>query len=215
MSDTTRAAGICGVLFAITFAVGGILLGDLFGSFADSDETFTEYYASNSNQNGSALGGLLLLISGIAFLPFVAGLIRLIDPKQTSWAAVQLAVPLSYLAAGLIVAAAAALSTVGFARAFADITGESPPPFQGSSIAVLPQFGYVLMVFAGWALAVVLAILASVSTRARSMPRAVVWLTIVCVGLLVLAPSGGTFFALPVWSLASSVAMLRRKTPEA
>lgn len=215
MNESVRVSGICGVFFAITFAAGGILLGDLFGSFADSDETFVEYYASSSNRTGSALGGLFLLISGIALLPFVSGLVRLIDPKQTSWAAVQLAIPLSYLAAGLIVAAAAALSTVGFARVFADITDESSPPFQGSSVAVLPQLGYVLIVFAAWVLAVVLAIVASASMRARSMPRAVAWLTIVCVGLLLLAPSGSALVALPVWSLATSVFMLRRQSPEA
>jgi hypothetical protein len=206
-----RASGICGVLFAITFTVGVILLGDLLGSFADSDETFAEYYASSANRTGSALGGLLLLISGIAFLPFVGGLVRLIDPNHTSWTTVQLGVPLSYVAAGLIIAAAAALSTVGFAGVFADIIDGSLEAFQGSSVAVLPQLGYVLIVLAAWVLAVVLAIVASVSMRARSMPRALAWLTMVCATLLLLAPSVAALLAIPIWALATSVVMLRRQ----
>lgn len=212
-STNVRASGICGILLAITFAVGGILLGDLFGSFADSDETFVEYFASSSNRIGSAVGGLFLFFSGIALIPFLRGLIRQIDPDGTSWAA-ELAITLSYLVAGLIVAGAAALSTVGMARTFADIFDEEPRPFQGSSIAVLPQLGYVLMVFAGWTLAGVLAIVGSVSLRTRTLPREVAWITIICAVLLLLAPSGAALFVVPVWALVTSIFMLRRRAPE-
>jgi hypothetical protein len=211
MSESIRASGISGVIFAITFTAAGILLADLLGSFGDSDETFVEYYSSFSSRAGSAFGGVLLLAGGIAILPFIAGLFRLVDPQRTSWAAVQLALPLSYIASGLILAAAAALSTVGFARVFAaDIFDESSPHLQGSGVAVLPQFGYVLIVFAGWVLAMLLAIVAVVSMRNRSLPRGLGWLTIVCAGLLVISPTVAPLWAIPLWALATSVVMLRQ-----
>lgn len=207
--SNSRASAVSGIVFALTFAAAGILLGDLFGSFADSDETFVEYYESTSNRNGSALGGLLLFASGVALIPFASGVVRLLAKERPSQS-VDLAAPLSYVASGLIIGSAAAFGTVGMARVFADITNESSMPFQGSSIVVLPQLGYVLFVFAAWVLAVVLAIVARAIMRSGSLPRWVAWLTIVCAALLLLAPSGIAIFVLPVWSLATSIAMLRR-----
>lgn len=209
-----RGPAICGILFAVNFAAGGILLGELFGSFADSDATFVEYFESTSNRNGSAIGGVLLFVSGIALLPFVSGLVRMLTRERTSWA-MELVAPLTYVVSGLIIASAAALSTVGLARVFADITDESSAPFQGSSIAVLPQFGYVLMVFASWTMVVLLSIVASASMRTRAMPRAVGIVTIVCAVMLVLAPSGLALVGAPVWGLVTAISMLRRRTAAA
>ena len=210
--EGVRLSAVCGIVFAITFVAAIVLLGGLLGSFADSDETFSEYYESSSNRNGSALGGVLLFVSGIALLPFVGGLVRLLSRSRES-AAAQLAVPLSYVASGLIIASAAAFSTVGMARIMADIFDEATPPFQGASIVVLPQLGYVLMVFAAWTQAVLLALAGSLIIRTRALPAAAGWLAIVCAAILLpgafaIAP----LLALPLWVLTAAVLMLRPAT---
>ncbi len=46
-----RATAASGILFALTFTAALVLLADLLGSFADSDETFSQYYESLSNRN--------------------------------------------------------------------------------------------------------------------------------------------------------------------
>ena len=74
---------------------------------------------------------------------------------------------------------------------------------------MLPQLGYVLIVFAAWTLAAILGILARGIRRSRSLPDWLAWLTFACAALLVLAPSGIAIFILPVWALATSVVMLR------
>lgn len=203
-----RASAISGIVFALTFATSGILLGDLFGSFADSDETFVEYFDSSSNRTGSAVGGVVLFLSGIALIPFLSGVARLLTEDRPSWLA-DLVGPLSCVASGLILASGAALGTVGIARVFADITDGPDRPFQGSSIVVLPQLGYVLSVFAAWTLAAILGILARGILRSRSLPGWLAWLSFASAALLLLAPSGIAIVILPVWGLATSVVMLR------
>lgn len=196
------------MVFAITFAAGLLMLADLLGTFADSDETFVEYFDSAADRNRSAAGGVVLFISGVVLLPFLSGLIRAVDAGSGSQRA-RLAGALSPIASALIIASAAALATVGASRLMADLFDESSDPFQGSSIVVLPQLGYVLLVFAGWTVGIILALAGSVLIRTRALHRAFVWATFVCAAILILSPAVSPLAALPLWVLVASVALFR------
>lgn len=206
--DELRIAAGCGLVFAVTFALGIVLLAGLLGSFGDSDETFTEYYDSSSNRNASAAGGLLLFGSGLALLPFARGLMRVLGPGGARPSAGLLA-PLVYIAAGLLISGAAALSTVGVSRVTADIFDEASRPFQGSTAAVLPQLGYVLIVFSAWTAAILLVLLGLSSLRSGALPRIAGWTAIVAAAALLLAPAISPLIALPLWAAVTAVVLLR------
>jgi hypothetical protein len=91
----------------------------------------------------------------------------------------------------------------------ADIFDETSKPFQGSSIVVLPQLGYVLIVFAAWAEAVFLVLVGFITIRSGVQPTAVGWLAIICAAALLTSPAVISLLALPVWVLIASVFMLR------
>ncbi len=205
--ESLRATAASGILFAVTFIAAFVLLADLLGSFADSDETFSQYYESLSNRNGSVLGAVLLFASGIALLPFAGGLTRHLNPEGESSSA-QLLTQLPYVVSGLIIASAAATGTVGGARVMADIFDETSKPFQGASIVVLPQFGYALIVFAAWTEALFLLLVGVLTIRSGVQPTAVGWLAIICAAALLTSPAVISLLALPVWVLIASVFML-------
>ena len=203
-----RLAAACGGLFAVTFGVALLLLADLLGSFADSDDTFAEYFDSEADRNLSAAGGVLLFISGVVLLPFLTGVVRAVDTDSGSrrgW----LAGTLSPIASGLVIASAAALATVGASRLMADVFDESSEPFQGSSIVVLPQLGYVLMVFGAWTMGMILALTGSLLMKTRALPPALGWAAFVCAAILVLAPGVSPLVMLPAWVLVASVLLFR------
>jgi len=66
--QTGAASGIC---FVVLFISGVIPLGELLGSFADSDATFDAYFASASNRAGNIVGGALLGASAFVFIWFL------------------------------------------------------------------------------------------------------------------------------------------------
>lgn len=203
-----RDAFAGGILFAVAFGGAGFLLGDLWGSFGDSDDTFSEYYGSTSNRAGSVAGAVLLFVSGLAMLPFIGGLGRRIEAADGGrW--VEVLMPLSYVASGVIIGAAAASGTVGASMIMADVFDEANEPFQGGSAAVLPQLGYVLIVFSAWTLAVVLVISGVLLLRAKAGPAFVGWLAIVCAAALLLAPAVLPLAVLPLWVLIASVFLFR------
>jgi hypothetical protein len=205
----TRLAAACGAAFAITFTAALALLADLLGTFADSDETFAEYFNSAADRNRSVAGGVLLFVSGVVVMPFLSGLARAADAGSGSQR-IKLAGALSPLAGGLVIASAAALATVGASRLMADLFDESSDPFQGSSIVVLPQLGYVLLVFAGWTVGVILALAGSLMIKTRAVAPALGWAAFVCAAILILSPAVTPLVVLPVWALAASVLLFRR-----
>ena len=101
------------------------LLGELFGAFADSAESFTPYFDSSAQRIRHAVGAYLLAASGMAFLAFAvtstasAGGVR--DHLTTE---VRLARLAAAVFAALVGVAAAALATVSLSVGFGQITGD-------------------------------------------------------------------------------------------
>lgn len=214
--DPTGAAS--GVLFVVLFIGGVIPLGDLLGSFGDSDATFDAYFASTSNRAGNIVGGALIGASAFAFLWFLHHLRQWLQPDETraaTLANIMFSAGLVFVA--LLLVGTAALVTVPITLAFGGLFDEEHVLEVGQ--AVLPQLGYVVLaLYAMWAAAVMVAVATVSARRSASFPRWLCRLGLVVTGFLVLlGTSGGmAFFALPVWVLAVSINWfrIRKGTPD-
>ena len=72
MTDDTlrRSASVSGGIFAVTFFVGLLLVGDQAGAFADSERAYTEIFSDDSHRTEDVAGSLLLIVSAVAFGTF-------------------------------------------------------------------------------------------------------------------------------------------------
>ena len=68
MTPERKAAVVALALITLTFGVGGALLGEVFGSSGDSDQTFIDHFASSRNRGIDIAGSALLIAAGVAFL---------------------------------------------------------------------------------------------------------------------------------------------------
>ena len=101
------------------------LLGQLFGAFADSAESFAPYFDTTRERLQHGLGAYLLVASGLAFLGFAvratAGLVEASAAKTE----VQMGKLRSRCLPSLVGVAAAALATVSLSIGFGQITRRS------------------------------------------------------------------------------------------
>lgn len=209
-----RAAALSGVCFVVLFIGGAIPLGELLGSFADSDATFASYFATSSNRIGNIVGGGLLAASGFAFLWFLHHLREWLQSHNTQSATL----PHFMFNSGLVfvvllLVGTAALVTVPVTLTFAELTDDAP--FEMGQ-AVLPQLGYVVLaLFANWAAAVTIVAATTSARRSGSFPRWLCRFGFVVAGFVVLLglSGGGAFFALPAWVLAVSIHWFRIREP--
>lgn len=201
-----RAASASGICFSVLFVGGIICLGELLGSFADSDQAFEVYFANSGNRAANIVGGILLTAAALVFLWFLQHLRERLQPDATCSATL----PNFVFSTGqtfvtLLLVGTAALVTVSVTLAFATLTDDQPLT---TGQAVLPQLGYVVLaLFANWtAAAMVLAATISAG-RTGSFPRWLRGLGYVVTGFLVVfsLAGGGAFFALPAWTLAVSI----------
>ncbi len=189
-----------GVVFSVLFIGGAVLFGELLGSFGDSDATFERYFASASYRTGNLVGGVLLGAAGLIFLSFLMHLVWRLLPGDGRIEVL----PLISLASGLVfvallLSATAALVTVPFTLVFGGFYDTEGMLESGK--ALLPQFGFVLLViYAMWAAAVMVATATVSARRSGLLPRWICRLGFVVTGFLVLAgPSGMGLFALAAW----------------
>ncbi len=205
-----RSAALSGVGFVVLFVGGVIPLGDLLGSFADSDATFAAYFASSANRVGNIVGGALLAASAFVFVWFLHHLRQWLQPHDTR----SPTLPNVMFSSGIVFVAlllvgTAALVTVPVTLTFAELTDDAP---FGTGQAVLPQLGYVVLALFGmWAAGVVVAAATVAGRRSASFPRWLGWFGFVVTAFLFLfgGTGGGAFFALPAWVLAVSVHWFR------
>ncbi len=199
-------ARLYGIGFVVLFTVAlTALLGELFGAFADSAESFTPYFDSSAQRIRHGLGAYLLAASGIAFLAFA------VTSTASAGGVLDLAseVRIARLAAAVFAAvvgiAAAALATVSLSVGFGQITGD-PGIRDGQEL--LPQLGYVLIVVPG-ALSAALTIwlIARVGARTAALPR---WVTIggyIAAAALLLSFYTLPLLLLPLWVVAASIGL--------
>ena len=185
------------------------MLGDLAGSFADSDALFMDYHSSQSNQIQVVVGGYLITAAGLALLIFLTGLSmrvnRFADEPQRVLALVS-----GVVGVALFLAGGAALVMGAGAKTAGSITGDQP--LTGDGVAVAPQLGYVLIFLSAmWALACSVAALTWATWHTDRWPAWLRWLSVTTVVMLLL---GAALFMplifLPIWVGAVSLAELRR-----
>jgi hypothetical protein len=201
MDGANRGIAVTGLAFVVLFLAGLLLLGELFGAFADSDAFFVAYFATDDHQVRDLVGGHLFVVAALALLLFLRQLthaLRILGGAHPSLDAAQAS---GLIAVTLLLAGAAVVMTGTMADVLGRITDDDP--LTSPAVALAPQLGYVLVFFpAMWAMAVTVALITWASWRAGIWPAGLRWLSVVAIVLL--PTSWLTFMPivfLPVWVL--------------
>ena len=205
MDQVRRGIVGTGLGFTILFVTGGLLLGELFGAFADSDAFFLVYYVDEGHHLRDLVGGHLFVAAALALLLFLQLLTRRLQVLGGREAGLQAAHASGVVAVTLLLVGAAAVMTVTMAQAFGRLTDDEP--LTNSAVALAPQLGYVLVFFpAMWALALTVGLIAWSVWRTPIWPGWLRWLSVAATGLLLV--SWFTFMpvvVLPAWVLGVSL----------
>lgn len=198
-----RWSSVSGEIFAVTFFVGLLLVGDQAGAFADSENAYTEIFSDDAHRVLDLVGSLLLVVSAVAFGTFALQLAALAE--ATGFSSVVMHVG-GGLAAVSMVMAGAAFLTVPASLLLGDFYGD---PGLVTAQPVLPHFGYILLVVG---VTIPAAALMVAATRlAGFFPTWLRWFTVAAAGLLVITgPSVITMSLLPIW--VATVAMVTRRS---
>ncbi len=190
-----------GSAFVVLFLASSVLLGDLVGSFADSDAQFVTLFSDAGNRIGYIAGSILLVLAGLAFVWFAHAL-----SCETGTRRAALVITGATAGSGMIVAALA-FATVPLSIQFGSAFGD--PGLQAGQ-AVLPQLGFAALGLGAMLPAGIFIALAA-ATR-DLLPR---WLIVASwpVALLV---SLTAFLYLPMilfvlWVVAATVTVSRRR----
>ena len=202
-----KLAAIAGVVFAVTF-VAGLMLVSGGDETKPSDEFVLKWWADSGHQTNMILGAYLLVLSGVAFIWFIANVRgRLIAGGGTRG---QLDVIVLVAGAAFVpLLMGGALALVGPAAAVK--FGDTDLPKDPDILRQLPQLGFG-MILVGAAFAAALCI-ATVSICIRStggFAPWLAWLGFACAFLLLFGAVFIPLIALPVWALATSVELWRR-----
>ncbi|HUF96613.1 MAG TPA: hypothetical protein VMM60_00700 [Ilumatobacter sp.] len=195
-----------GGLFVVAFVVGLALLSDELGAFGDSDGTFVEHFSSGSQRGADIAGSVALAGAAAAFVHFT----HLIASRQSKAldrsSHSDLVRAAGMLTGAFMFVAALALVTVPLSISLGEYFDEDGGAL-GEGQAVLPQFGFVVLVFGAMIPA---AVTIMAVARLGLFPR---WLTRssfpVAVLLAVSSGSVMTMVLLPIWVALSTVAMTR------
>ena len=215
IANSNRWLAVSGFVFVALFVAAVLVSGGQLGSAGDPDEQFVSYFSDTSNRARDIAGAYVLAASGMAFVVFLAQMYTTLREH-----AVGRVLPLTALGAGLIfvallLAAAAALSAVPTSLALATIFDEERHEFGPDVSRLGTQFGFMLLVFAMWAVA---ACIAAVSLAARSVGIFLGWLA--GFGFIAAFALLFSFFfmpaaALPIWVLVVSLVLSRRRRGDA
>jgi hypothetical protein len=165
-----RAARWYGVAFSVLFGLAlTVLLGDLFGAFADRAESFAPYFDDSAERFRHAVGAYALAASGLCFLGFAVTSTASAAGFPDVSAVAQTARLTAAVFAALVSIAGAALATVSLSIGFGQITGDAGIR-DGEEL--LPQLGYVIVTVPGaLSAAVAIWLIARVGARTKALPR--------------------------------------------
>jgi len=192
-----------GSVFVVLFVGSVVLLGELVGSFADSDAQFVTLFSDSGNRIGYIAGSVLLVLAGLAFVWFAHALSCDAGSHRAA-----LLITGAAAASGMIVAALA-FATVPLSIQFGSLTGD---PGLEAGQAVLPQFGYVAF---GLGAMIPAGIFIAIAARTPGLlPR---WLAVSSYPVAVLVALTAFLFMpfvlFVLWVVAASVAISRRQRP--
>lgn len=204
-----RIAALTIAVFSATFVAALMLLGDASGALGDSDPTFIDHYASASRRTGDIAGGVALVVAGASFLVFVA-LARATFNRESLALGVFSQAGTAF--AVLLIVAAALFITTPLSMSFGglfDDTGQ----FGGVHASVLPQAATVLVLVAAYPVgALAIAAVAVASRTGNVLPRWHRWVGYACAAVMPVAFFFVPIIALPIWSVATAIALWRRAT---
>ncbi len=203
MTDETwrRSGPVSGGIFAVTFFVGLLLVGDQAGAFADPENAYTEIFSDHAHRALDVTGSLLVMVSAVAFGTFALQLAAMGEATRPSSVVMRVG---GGLAAVSMLMAGAAFLTVPASLLLGDFYGD---PGLVTAQPVLPHFGYILLVVGS---AIPASALMVASTRLAAFPTWLRRVTVVAAVLLVVTgPSVITMLLLPIW--VATVAMVTRR----
>ena len=195
---------VSGGIFAVTFFVGLLLVGDQAGAFADSERAYTEIFSDDSHRTLDLAGSFLLIVSAVAFGTFGLELAALGEATRPSSAVVRVG---GVLAAISMLMAGAAFLAVPASLLVGDFFGD---PGLVTAQPVLPHLGYILLVVGSTFPAAAMMV---ASTCLAEFPTWLAWVTVVAAVLLVVTgPSVIGMELLPIW-VATVALVTRRSAP--
>ena len=211
MTELRWLMTVTGGLFVVAFGLGLGLLGPEIGAFGDSDQAFVEHFSAGSRRAADIAGSFLLMAAAAAFMYF-AHLIASIKTSDLNHSATSGMVRTTAMLSGIfMIVAALALVTVPLSISMGEFFDEDGTVFQQGR-AVLPQFGYVALVF-GAMIPAALTIVAA--ARLGLFPA---WLTRASLPVAVLLglTSGSviTMALLPIWVALATVMLARLAPPD-
>lgn len=206
MNERRIAALAIGV-FSVAFVSSFVLLGTASGTLGDSDQTLVEHYASAGQRARDIAGGAALVVAGVALLVFVPAVRAAF--RGGGLAADVFSQAGAAFAVLLVVAAALFMATpvsISFGGLFDD-TGQ----FGGGHAGVLPQAATVLLLAAAYPVgALAVGAMALASRAGDVLPGWHRWLGYACASVMPVAFFFFPILALPIWSVATAIALWRR-----
>jgi MFS family permease len=183
-----------GIVFAILFVLGMIMMNLPVGGGASSDDEIREFYANSDDRTRVVISTYLLALAAVAFMPFLAGLYL-----------GALIAGIAFIA--LLMAGAAALGAIAGGIQL----GDEPELLADTGIArFLGHTGYALILIMGAFSAA--AMIAMASARIIQHPgiaaRWVAWAGFVLAAILLVAVIFLPMVALPIWVLIACFTIL-------
>jgi hypothetical protein len=202
---------LAGILAAVTFVVGIAFAADSPDSDASAAKVLA-WYHDHGHRVQVIVGAYVLAFCGLFVLWFTSGLRqRLREAEGPEGRLANVALAAGVLLVGMLWVGGAALASVPAGESFGGT------PLESADVArFLPSVGFgAILVFGMFAAFALIESTSIVILRSGMLGRWVAWLGFVC-GVIVLF--GVVFLpmiALPVWLIATSIALARRKPPAA
>jgi hypothetical protein len=193
---------VSGIAFAVLF-VAGILVGSDTPDYDADDNEWTDWFSDSGNRWTQIVGMILLVLSAVALVVFIATLVRMLRARPTT-ASID-AAQIAY-GTGLILAASTAFGAVALAQMSAAIEiGDIPVPAP-DLLRTAEQLGFGLILVVGGIFAAVM--VAAVSFAARGagvLPNWLVMAGFVAAFILLFSVIFLPMAALPLWAIAVAV----------
>jgi hypothetical protein len=204
-----RWGAIAGLVFFVLFVVG-FLLGGGTPEYDASDREWVEWFEDDGNTNVQVVAMFLMVAAAFALVCFVAVLTRQLRATNRP-ELVNVAIGAGLVLAAMIVIGGIAMNQVSAAITFGGSNGDYPIP-RADVLRQSEQLGFgAILLGGGWA-AVLLVGATSLAVRGTDLlPRWLVTAGYVAAVLLLFSVIFFPFALLPLWVLAVSIVMPRRR----
>jgi hypothetical protein len=207
---TVRLAGICAVLFVVAMVVGVTLGFDQPNNDAP-DQEWIDYVGDDGKLVMNLIGGYLLVIAGILFLVFLAGIYRRIRSAEGS----DSGLPLLMLLTGTGWAIALMVGGIMVEVIPGGIKLGSATPATPETARWLPQIGFgVILVAGGLSAAAMSALMSYLILRTAALPVWLAYFGFVAALAMVIAATFIPVIIFGLWMLVMGIVMATTGEPE-